>query len=131
MGDPATAHSDLFSVACMAYEMLTGELPYKRNIGAHSVPSKLSAWTYISARRRRIDLPPFIDAALEAALCPDPARRTSTFSEFEADMKRPGTLARTRASSTALIERDPLRFWQWVAVIQLFLILALVAALTG
>lgn len=131
MGDPATARSDLFSVACITYEMLTGELPYKRDIGAHSTPSKLSAWSYISARRRRTDLPPFIDAALEAALSPDPARRTSSFSEFEADMKRPGTLAKRRASSTALIERDPLRFWQWVAAFQLLVILALLAALSG
>lgn len=131
MGDPATARSDLFSIACMAYEMLTGELPYKRDIGAHRTPSTLSAWTYISARRQRSDLPPFIDAALEAALRPDPARRTSTFSEFEADMKRPGALAKRRAGSTALIDRDPLRFWQWAAVIQLFVIFALVAALAS
>ena len=131
MGDPATARSDLFSLACMAYEMLTGELPFRRDIGANRAPSSLSAWTYVSARRRRTDLPPFIDAALEAALCPDPARRTSSFSEFEADMKRPGTLARKRAGSTALIERDPLRFWQWVAVIQLAVILILVVALAG
>ena len=130
MGDPATARSDLFSIACMCYEMLTGALPFSRDIGANRVPSKLTAWTYISARRRRIDLPPFIDAALEAALNPDPARRTSTFSEFEADMKRPGALARRRAGSTALIERDPLRFWQAVAALQLFIILILVAALT-
>lgn len=131
MGDPATPSSDLFSVACMTYEMLTGDLPFKRDLAAHRMPSRLSAWTYMSARRRRMDLPPFADAALESALCPDPARRTSTFSEFEADMKRPGALASRRASSTALIERDPLRFWQWTAIIQMLIILILVATLAG
>ncbi|WP_158085706.1 bifunctional protein-serine/threonine kinase/phosphatase [Henriciella aquimarina] len=131
MGDPATQRADLFSLACMTYEMLAGALPYKRDIAANRIPDTLSAWRYISLRRRRPDLPPFIDSALEAALMPDPAKRTPAFSEFEADMTRPGQLARQRAASPALIERDPLRFWQVISATELLVILVLVAALSG
>ncbi len=52
--------ADLFSVAVIAYELLTGALP----VGRFALPSRL-----------RSELPPAIDAVLARALAPEPSER--------------------------------------------------------
>ncbi|ADM10761.1 serine/threonine protein kinase [Parvularcula bermudensis HTCC2503] len=131
LGDPATDRSDLFSVAAITYEMLSGALPFSEGLGAHRVPSRIRSWQYIPLSRRRGDLPVFIDAALESALEPDPVARTPALSEFEADLSRPGRLAERRAQSHALIDRNPLLFWQALCALQFFLLVVLYVLFVG
>jgi hypothetical protein len=64
----------------------------------------------------RPDLPDWIDAALERATHPDPARRPDALGEFIADLRRPAAdyVARNRRP---LIDRDPLAFWKGLSTV--------------
>lgn len=115
LGQPATNASDLFSIGCIAYEMLTGTPPYKLDPSGTRWPKSFAGWRYRPARYLRDDLPDWIDFALEKCLNPDPAKRYRAMSEFEEDFKRPGRLAQSRRSHVALKDRDPLLFWKYVS----------------
>lgn len=125
LGDPANRVSDIFSVGVITYELLCGALPFKADLGANGIPASIAAWRYISARSRRADLPDFVDAALETACQPDPARRLRALSELERDISRPGPLAKRRAASPALLDRNPTAFWQLGCVILAAIIVVL------
>jgi len=91
--------------------MLTRQLPY----GLHAARVRSAAdahrLRYTPARHLRADLPAWVDAVLQKALHPNPAKRQQAASELAHDLKAPGPeFLRTRAPP--LIERHPVRFWQ-------------------
>ena len=110
-GHGGSARSDVFSLAVIAYQMLTRQLPY----GLHAARVRSAAdahrLRYTPARHLRADLPAWVDAVLQKALHPNPAKRQQAASELAHDLKAPGPeFLRTRAPP--LIERHPVRFWQ-------------------
>ncbi len=122
----ADRRSDLFSLGCIAYEMLSGDLPYDMSSSRLRQPVNLGAWQYRSIRRSRDDLPGWIDVALEKATSPFADHRHEVFSEFLHDLERASADARRRQAGLPLMQRDPLRFWQ---VMSALLSVALIAAL--
>jgi hypothetical protein len=71
---------------------------------------------YVSARSARPLLPVWVDGALRKAVHPNPARRYQTLSEFVHDLRHPNpTFTETRRA--ALLERDPLMFWQLLSLV--------------
>ena len=52
-GIPVSPASDIFSMALISYELLTGKLPFERKINAR----KINKLNYISAKQRRLNLP--------------------------------------------------------------------------
>jgi len=80
-GAPVDARTDVFSVAVVCYEMLTGELPYSSAFmlapgverGAHQTPR---------ARLRRPEVPVTVESAVRQALALDPANRYGSMAEF-------------------------------------------------
>jgi len=73
--------SDLYSLACVVYEMLGGEPPYLGTTPQAVIAKKLSEPTpHISVLRELV--PPEVDAALEQALAKAPADRYATASAF-------------------------------------------------
>jgi len=110
-GQGGSARSDVFSLAVIAYQMLTRQLPY----GLHAARVRSAAdarrLRCTPARHLRPDLPAWVDAVLQKALHPDPAKRQQAASELAHDLKAPGPeFLQTR--SPPLIERHPVRFWQ-------------------
>ena len=113
----ASSQSDLFSLGCLVYELLTGGLPYDMEDSQRKLPQSFADWHYRPARRKRPELPLWVEVALQTATQPNPQQRYAAFSEFVQDMSRPGEIARKREHSAPLLERYPQRFWQVLSAV--------------
>lgn len=120
-GHGGDERSDLFALAAIAYEMLTGRLPYGLQVARLRSAAGLRRLRYVPLRHHRPDLPAWADAVLRKALHPQPARRQQAVSEFAHDLRAPGPAFHGHRAPP-LAERDPVVFWQTVAAL-----LALVA----
>lgn len=126
LGQGGSQRSELFALAAITYQMLTGQLPYGLDIARVRSPQDLRGLRYISARHQHPDLPAWVDAVLAKALQPDPARRQEVISEFIHDLKAPGTQFRN-PRSTPLIERNPVLFWKSATALLGLAVIALIA----
>ncbi|NDW00180.1 bifunctional protein-serine/threonine kinase/phosphatase [Salipiger sp. PrR002] len=129
-GDPISWRSDQYALGAIAYEMLTGRLPYGPKVARISNRRDQMRLSYAPARDDDNAVPGWMDEALRRATHPDPLRRYDALSEFVTDLSRPGaTWSATR--HVPLAERNPVRFWQSVAAILAVLCLILAAQLVG
>ncbi|HEY8877968.1 MAG TPA: serine/threonine-protein kinase, partial [Roseateles sp.] len=115
-GDGGTPLSELFSLAVLAYQMLTGALPYGLQLPQVRGPRDLHRLQYVPLRTRRPDLPEWLDRVLKKALQPLPARRQQALSEFVHDLQAPGPEFMTR-DRTPLQQRHPLLFWRGLTLV--------------
>lgn len=122
LGNRGQLTSDIFSLAAITYEMLTGKLPYKPHF-AQRRPKHFSDWHYQPAREQRPDLPQWVDLALQKALEPDPRNRYQAFSEFVQDLCVPNEAMLQKQANAPLIERNPVRFWQLLALMLMLIII--------
>jgi eukaryotic-like serine/threonine-protein kinase len=76
-GEPATAASDRYALAVVAFELLTGARPYPVDHPAAQARAHVQA-TVPNASEVADDLPPAVDAALRAGLAKDPDARPKT-----------------------------------------------------
>ncbi|PVZ66735.1 bifunctional protein-serine/threonine kinase/phosphatase [Pelagibaculum spongiae] len=112
--------AEQFSIAVMAYEMLSGQLPYKEQAGSSIRVRHYQHLHYQSLLKHRPDLPWWIDMAIEKACSPDPKNRYSALSEFLQDLSMPNPLFKL-PKQQPLLERNPLVFWQGVSAFLLLL----------
>jgi len=73
--------SDLYSLACVLYEMLAGEPPYS-GPSAQAILAKQMAQAVPSVRVLRGTVPPALDALIQRALAKAPADRFATARDF-------------------------------------------------
>jgi hypothetical protein len=106
----------------IAYQMLTGALPYGRRVAGATSPAAQRALRYRPAREHDPGLPDWVDAALGKALAVDPARRYQELSEFVYDMAHPNRSL--VGGPPPLFERGTVRTWR-VATFVLALALAI------
>jgi serine/threonine protein kinase len=107
-GSESTTRSDLYSIGVVAYQMLTGALPYGAAMAQARTASQQRKVRY---RPASPPLPVWIDGALRKAVQADPARRYGELSEFTYDLRHPNPDF-VNAPAPSLIERNPLLFWQ-------------------
>ncbi len=120
-GQPGSNQSDIYSLGIIAYEMLTGKLPYGEITTEKAHKKKFN---YTPAKTYNPLIPDWIDGALKKATHPDPEKRYKLLSEFICDLNKPNPRL-LESDSRPLLERNPLRFWQMIASIELGLILLL------
>jgi serine/threonine protein phosphatase PrpC len=123
VGDPGTERSDLYSLGVIAYQMLSGRLPYGAEAARVRTRAAQRKLQYASLLDEQGDIPAWIDAAVRKAVHPDPLQRYESLSEFVYDLRHPNAgLLRP----TPLVERNPALFWKGVSValgLALFLLL--------
>jgi serine/threonine protein phosphatase PrpC len=128
-GETVSWRSDQFSLGVIAYEMLTGALPYGTAVSRLRRPAERRRLRYHPARAVVPGLPDWIDTALARALHPEPAQRYAALSEFIAALRDPGP-AYHAGHHLPLIERDPLRFWKGLSTLLALLVLVLLAKIS-
>lgn len=120
-----TMKSDLFSLAAVIYEMLTGHMPFGTQLESLSDQRKLHTLEYISASEHNPMVPNWLDGALKRALSPLPDKRHEALSEFIYDLKTPNKLY-TPKNFRPLIERNPLLAWKTIAALEAVAIMGLI-----
>jgi len=100
--------SDIYSLAAVLYEMLTGEPPHAGST-AQAVIARVLTEKTRSARAIRTNVPAHVDAALARALEKLPADRFTSAGEFAVALQGSGAAAAPVVSST--IEKHPFARW--------------------
>jgi serine/threonine-protein kinase len=80
-GKPVDRRSDIYALAFLAYEMLTGEIPFRGESMRDLAVARLKGQV-IPLRERRPDLPPAVESVLAKALAVDVNARYATALEF-------------------------------------------------
>ena len=104
--------------------MLSGQLPYGLQVSQLRSPADVKRLRYMPARYRRPDLPAWLDAVLQKALHPNPAKRQEAMTEFVHDLHAPGPQFH-RHAAPPLIERHPVAFWQATTLLLAMVVLVL------
>jgi serine/threonine protein kinase len=119
--------SDIYSLGVIAYEMLTGKLPYgDRELTLR----RLQRVHYTPAVQHNPEIPAWLDRALEKAVAIDRRRRYAVLSEFTHDLAHPNP-AFVMKGTEPLIERNPLLVWKGIAALLLLLNLVLLYLLNA
>ncbi len=125
LGVAGTELSDLYSLAVLTYQLLSGRYPYGADVARGKSVKAQKKLRYQSVLSKDSELPVWLDLTLEKALQPDPNKRYQALSEFLYDLRHPNAEFQKPLS---LIELHPLWFWQCLCVVQALIILWLIAA---
>lgn len=127
LGEAGSPRSDIFSLGVVAYQMLSGRLPYGAEVAKLKTRSAQLKLSYLPMPEIRRDIPAWIDEALRKAVHPDSRKRHEDVSEFVFDLHHPNRafLSRTRLP---LIERNPVMFWKGLSFALMIVILILLGA---
>jgi serine/threonine protein phosphatase PrpC len=130
LGESGSGRSDIFSLGVIAYQMLTGKLPYNAAAAKVRTRSQLRKLKYNSALEDGRELPAWIDEVLKKAVHPDPHERYDELSEFVFDLRHPNKNFLS-AAQKPFIERNPLLFWKSLAAILACIVLLLLFSQYG
>lgn len=131
LGQEGDFRSDMFSLAVITYQMLSGgRLPYGTEVSKSRTPAAQRRLRYDSVLADDRETPAWIDGVLHKALQPDPLKRYESLSEFVHDLHHPNQayLSKTRP---ALVERNPVLFWKSVSLVLALVVVGLLMARYG
>ena len=126
LGETGMPNSDLFSLAIITYQMLTGKLPYGTQVAKATTKSAQHKLKYSPIPHDDRHIPLWIDGTLQKALHPNPYKRYREMSEFLFDLRHPNK-AFTNQSRPPLLERDPVVFWKGLSFILTIIIAILLS----
>jgi len=111
----ATTLSDLFSIAVIGYEMISGKYPYEEHSQQSIQQARHIKWQYHSIREYRHDIPLWIDLAFQKATAEKPNHRYPALGDFITDLFTPNLQLLNRVNNKPLMKRDPILFWKIIA----------------
>lgn len=115
IGEAGTTRSDLFSLGVIAYQMLSGRLPYGTNVAKSTTRAAQRKLVYRSVLDAKRTIPGWVDGAIRKAVNPDPFSRYDEISEFIYDLRHPNQVF-VRKEGPPLLERNPIMFWKSVSL---------------
>ncbi len=126
LGENGSPRSDIFSLGVIAYQMLSGKLPYGAEVAKSRTKAAQKKLAYQTVLNEEREIPAWIDDAIRKAVEPDPFERYEVLSEFVYDLHHPNNefLNKTRPP---LIERNPVIFWKSVSFVLMLLLIVLAA----
>lgn len=114
----------------IAYQMLTGNLPYGTQVSKVRTRAQLWKLRYVSAQNTKRHIPDWVDGVLKILVHPDPFKRYESLSEFIADLRTPNRDFILN-SQAPLAQKNPVLFWKTIAVILSLIIVFLAAKLSS
>ena len=120
--DTITAKADIYSMGVMAYEMLSGQLPYGINVCNATTTKSQQKLHYHSLTEQLSAVPEWVDDAVKKAVSINPLKRYYETSEFVYDLRHPNKTF-IRKSRLPLINRNPFAFWQGLSFLLMLIIL--------
>jgi serine/threonine protein kinase len=124
LGEQGSERSDMFSLSVIAYQMLTGKLPYGAEVAKCKTKAAQNKLMYDSLRYENREIPAWVDDAIRKAVHPNPYKRYEDLTEFIYDLRHPNRafLNKTRPP---LLERNPVAFWKGVSFILALIVVIL------
>ncbi|MEH6652236.1 MAG: bifunctional protein-serine/threonine kinase/phosphatase [Motiliproteus sp.] len=116
LGEVGSEQSDLYSLAVLAYHLLSGKFPYGTQVAKTRTLAAQRRLNYHSVLDEEREIPAWIDQTLKKALHPNPDKRYQQLSEFTFDLRQPNKafLNKTRPP---LLKRNPVLFWQGISAL--------------
>ena len=126
LGKIGSPRSDLFSLAVIVYQMLSGKFPYGVQVARCKTKAAQKKLKYTSLYSDEYEIPIWVEEALKKALAPDPYDRYEELSEFLFDLRHPNKefINKTRAP---LIERHPVVLWKSISFVLAIIIIILLS----
>ena len=106
--------ADLFSLAVISYEMLTGQLPFGGELVRCKTQRDFLSTKYTHSYKLNPLVPHWIDCALKKALRFEEERRHGDVAEFVYELQHPNPQY-LEYHQRPLMARDPLRAWKIIA----------------
>ena len=126
LGEPGTPRSDMYSLAVITYQMLSGRFPYGTEVAKSRTKNAQKKLAYQSVLDDDREIPMWVDEAIRKAVRPDPYKRYDEITEFVFDLRHPNQKFLNKARPP-LIERSPVLFWKSVSLILALVIVFLLA----
>ena len=124
-GKPASVQSDLYAAGVTLYHLLTRKYPY----GEIEPFQRPRFGESVRPTRYRPDVPRWLENLLARAVARDVEQRFETAEELLLALERGDTQAVSPPPHTPLLQRDPARAWQSIALILLIINLLLLYCL--